>query len=186
MLPTTSALSIVSDNPEVAPFDGRIATLRGAHAAPTSRGPWRIAESFMGLVAATLLTVSFISAASTNARITRMQSHGIHVEVTVTNCVGQIGGSGSNNAGYVCQGTYRARNTQYHETIGSMTTFAPFGASVAAVADPAKPSTITLAAALRHSSASDGAYLVPSALSLAFVVGVAVVVRRRRREAAKA
>lgn len=180
-VPTTTALPSVSDAPDVASFDGRVATLRGAHTAAPRTGPWRVVGLIVLLLVALSLVVSFFSAANDNARIARMKSHGIPVMVSVTNCVGQIGGSGSNNAGFVCQGTYRVRGTKYHESIGSMTTFATFGTLVHAVADPAKPSTIVLATALDRSTASDGAYLVPSVLSMMFVAVVVVVVRRRRR-----
>lgn len=170
----------MSDAPDVSSFDGRVATLRGAHTTTPRTGPWRVVGLLALVIVALTLAVSFFSAANDNARIARMKSHGIPVVVSVTNCVGQIGGSGSNNAGFVCQGTYRVHGTKYHGSIGSMTTFASFGTMIHAVADPAKPSTIILATTLDHSTASDSAYLVPSVLSLVFVAVVIVVARRRR------
>ena len=172
----------MSDAPDVASFDERVATLRGAHTVART-GPWRVVGSVVLLIAALAIAINFFSVANDNARIARMKSHGIPVVVTVTNCVGEIGGSGSNNAGFVCQGTYRVRGTQYHESIGSMTTFASFGTTLHAVADPAKPSTIVLATALAKPTASNSAYLVPSVLSLALVAVMVVIVRRRRHSA---
>lgn len=162
-------------------FDRRVATLRGAPTAPPRTGPWRVVGTIFLVVTALTIVVGFASVARDNARVDRMKHHGIAVLVTVTNCVGEIGGSGSTNAGFVCQGSYSLRGTHYHETIGSMTTLAYYGTKVHAVADPAKPSTIVLGSALRTSSASAKAFVAPGLLGVVWLALVTALVRRQRR-----
>src|SRR5665213_2650707 len=86
--------------------DDHVASLRGATAVSVGRRAKLVAGS-LGLVAlAAVLVVSFLSVTNDNARIDRMKANGIPVTVTVTNCRGNIGGSGSNSAGFTCRGDY--------------------------------------------------------------------------------
>jgi hypothetical protein len=100
--------------------------------------------------------------------------------VTVTNCVGDIGGSGSNASGYTCHGTYRVAGRRYAQIIGSKSTLSPEGSKVKGIADPLRPSTIELASAVARSSSSNSVYVVPSAMALLFVALTYLFVRRFR------
>ena len=155
-------------------------SLRGPTARNINGRVWFITGALLLAVFAALVCVSFISATNDNARIDRMKNHGISVEVTVTSCVGNIGGSGSNAAGYTCHGSYRVHGRRYQEVIGSDTSPSSAGTKVRALADPARPSTIDLASAIRASSASLSVYVVPSLLALCFVVLMLLYIRRRR------
>jgi hypothetical protein len=126
------------------------------------------------------IVVSFVSAANDNSRIDRLKNHGVPVVVTITNCVGNIGGSGSNAAGYSCHGTYRVDDTRYQEIIGSKTTFSAAGTTVHGVADPAHPGTVELASAVASSTSSPSAFVVPSLLALLLIIVVLLVLRRHR------
>jgi hypothetical protein len=138
--------------------DVSVTSLRGADAVRIGRRFWLVAGALVLLIVATVLVVSFVSAANDNARVTRMKNHGIPVVVTVSDCIGNLGGSGSNASSYTCTGVYVARATTYHEVIGAMTAFDAPGAHVRAVADPSRPSTVELASAVASSKASNGAY----------------------------
>lgn len=140
--------------------------LRGAEAQHISCKFWLIAGTVLCAILVAIVIVSFISAATDNARIERLKFHGVSVTVTVIDCVGNIGGSGSNAAGYTCRGTYRVDGVHYREIIGSKTTLSPPGSTVRGVADPARPSTVELASAVTSSSTSESAYIVPSLLTL--------------------
>jgi hypothetical protein len=94
--------------------------------------------------------------------------------------VGNIGGSGSNAAGYTCHGSYRVDGVRYVEIIGSKTTQSPAGTEVRAVADPNRPSTVELASAVARSTSSSSVYVVPSILALVFVVLALALLRRQR------
>ena len=145
---------------------------------------WKITVALIAVLAV-VVTVSFISAVNDNARIDRLKSHGVSVIVTVTNCVGNIGGSGSNAAGYTCRGEYHVHGVAYHEVIGSKATLSAPGRKVRGVADPARLSTVELASAVASSSASPSVYVVPSLLTLLFAVSVFLVLRRRRTSRAR-
>jgi hypothetical protein len=158
-----------------------VTSLRGAEAQRLGRRFWLVAGTLVFAALAVSIVVSFVSAANDNARIDRLKSHGVDVVVTVTNCVGNVGGSGSNAAGYTCQGAYRVDGVAYHEVIGAKTTLSPAGSKVRGVADPARPSTVELASAVATSTASSSAYVVPSLLLLLFVALSVVSLRRWRR-----
>jgi uncharacterized protein (TIGR03382 family) len=155
------------------------AVLRGAEARPIGRKFWLVAGTILCAALAVIVVVSFVSAINGSARINRLRTHGVPVTVTVTNCDGNIGGSGSNAAGYTCRGTYRIHGVRYQEIIGSKATFSAPGSTVRAVADPDRPSTIELSSAVASSSPSPWAYGVPSILAL-LLAALAVVLFRRR------
>jgi hypothetical protein len=158
-----------------------VSTLRGPTARPIGRRFWLVAGAILIAVLTILVAISFVSAVSDNARIDRLRTHGVPVVVTVTNCVGNIGGSGSNGAGYTCRGAYRVGGVTYHEVIGSKTTLSTVGSTVHCVADPSRPSTIELASAVAASSSSPSHYLVPSLLALVTISLAAILLRTRRR-----
>jgi hypothetical protein len=153
--------------------------LRGATAPRIDVRFWRLAGATLLAVFAVIVIVSFLSASNDNSRIERMKNHGISVAVTVTNCAGNIGGSGSNAAGYTCQGSYQVDGVRYVETIGSMTTMAIAGTKVRAVADPQRPSTVELAATVVRSSPSSSVYVVPSLMALLAIVLSLLFIRRQ-------
>jgi hypothetical protein len=142
---------------------------------------WLYAGALALLIFAIVVVVSFLSAANDNARIERMKAHGISVAVTVTNCTGNLGGSGSNGAGFTCEGSYSTGGTTFHEVIGSMILFASPGAIVHAVADPSQPSSVVLASAIKSSVASSRAYLSPGLLTLVLIAFALVFLKVARR-----
>jgi hypothetical protein len=155
-----------------------VVSLRGPAAQSIGRRFWTSAAAVLLALLAVIVVVTFVSAVNDNARIDRLKTHGEAVIVTVTNCVGNLGGSGSNAADYTCQGTYRLNGTRYQETIGSKTSFSSPGDKIRAVADPARPSTIEVATAVATSSSSASVYVVPSLLAV-LLVGLALVYVRR-------
>lgn len=146
-----------------------VVSLRGPAAQSIGRRFWTSAAAVLLALLATVVVVTFVSAVNDNARISRLKTHGEAVVVTVTSCVGNLGGSGSNAANYTCEGTYRIGGARYQETIGSKTSFSSPGDLIRAVADPARPSTIEVASAVATSSSSSSAYVVPGLLALMFV-----------------
>jgi hypothetical protein len=170
-----------SEATEQGPVERGATSLRGATGATIGRRFWLVAASVSLLVFAAFVVVSFLSAANDNARIDRLQSHGIAVSVTVTNCIGNIGGSGSNVSGYTCRGDYSLGGTTYNEIIGSMSTLAVSGAKIRGVVDPSHHGTVELLAAVRRSSASSVRYVVPGLLSVVLIALVLALLRIVRR-----
>jgi len=170
--------SMESPRPSV---DDRVTSLRGPATVRIDRRLW-LYLGFLGLlVLAVVLVVSFLSTTNDNARIDRMKAHGLTVAVTVIDCIGNIGGSGSTSAGYTCHGDYTVGDTRYHELIGSMSTFSPPGTVVRGIVDPSRHSTVVLASAIRTSVASPRAYVPSGLLTIALISLTLVLMRAARR-----
>jgi heme/copper-type cytochrome/quinol oxidase subunit 2 len=170
--------------------EGNLTVIVDSSTPPALRGPdarhisdrfWIVTAAVLLVVFAIIIVVSFISAFNDNARVDRMKNHGIPVLVTVTSCVGNIGGSGSNAAGYTCRGSYRVDGVRYVEVIGSKSTQSNAGAKVHGVVDPSRRSTVELTSAVRASTSSLSVYVVPSLLAVLFVIAAIALGRRRRR-----
>jgi hypothetical protein len=155
-----------------------VVSLRGPEVRNMGRRFWITTSAIILAVLASIVVVSFVSASNDNARIDRLKTHGVSVIVTVTNCVGNIGGSGSNAAGYTCHGEYQVDGVRYREIIGSKTSFSATGSTVRGVADPAQLSRVEIASAVTTSSSSPTVYVVPSLLALIFVALALVLLRR--------
>lgn len=160
------------------PQSSERASLRGPEAQRIGGRFWFATGAILLIAFAMAITVSFISAAHDNSRIERLKTEGVPVVVTVTNCVGNIGGSGSNASGYTCRGAYRVKGVSYQETIGSKSTLSSVGSTVSGIADPERPSTVELASAVARSSPSPSAYVVASVLALLFVALTLLFLRR--------
>jgi hypothetical protein len=169
-------------NTEVPSPDDRATSLRGPAPVSVGRRFWLLAGVFGLVVFAVVLVVSFLSVSNDNARIDRLKTHGIPVTITVTSCIGNIGGSGSNSAGYTCRGDYTVNGATYREIIGSMATFSATGTTVRGVVDPSHHGTVVLSSALRNSSASPSRYVAPGLLGIA-LVALTLALRRVARRA---
>ena len=162
------------------PQSSERSSLRGPEAQRIGGRFWFGTGAILLIVFAVAITVSFISAAHDNSRIERLKTNGVPVVVTVTSCVGNIGGSGSNASGYTCRGAYRVKGVSYQEIIGSKSTLSSVGSTVQGIADPERPSTIELASAVARSSTSPSAYVVASVLAILFVALTLLFLRRLR------
>lgn len=172
-------------NPEVQPRVSAAATssLRGPAVAGVGRQFWLVVSALGLVIFAVVLVVSFVSTANDNARISRLKLHGIPVAVSVTECFGNLGGSGSNAADYTCHGSYRVAGVRYEELIGSMTSFSRPGTIVRGVVDPSRHDAVVLATAVSSSSTSSGTFVIESFLSLVFLLLTWLFVRVARRTA---
>ena len=88
-----------------------VGTLRGAGSADVTR----VGRVVLALVLVTLVVVGavlLVAGYRKNTQIEDLRAHGVPVRVTVRHCLGLMGGSGSNTAGYECTGTYRTSGTQ--------------------------------------------------------------------------
>ena len=165
---------------ETAWQEPHVIALRGPTPASIGRNSWLIAGVLGLVVLAAFIVVSFISAINANSAIERMKTHGVPVAVTVGDCIGNIGGSGSNSAGFTCRGSYEVAGVAFHEVIGSMSTFSKSGTIVSGVADPNRHSTVELATAVRETSPSATAY-IPSVVLAALLGALILLLRRRAR-----
>jgi len=166
------------------PPDQALSRLRGAGVDVDVRRAGRVVIGLCLIALAGLVIGLYVAGAHKNAQISGLRQHGVAVEVKVTGCLGLLGGSGSNVAGYACAGTFALDGHRYREDLPGTDLRAP-GSLVKAVAVPGDPPLLSTARDVATQRASAGVYLVPSILLVveAVLVG-ALVIRRRRVRAA--
>lgn len=127
----------------------------------------------LGSVAVTLLVAAF----EKNAQINELRFHGVQVEMTVTRCLGLLGGSGSNAAGYACRGTYTFGRRRFEKAIPGDLLRAP-GSKIVAVIVPTDPALVSTEAAVRAERASADVFIVPAISLVLFVLASGLLVLR--------
>jgi hypothetical protein len=144
--------------------DGPVGTLRGAGVDVDAR------------------TVATVAGARKNSQIDELRSRGIPVSVTVTTCLGLLGGSGSNPAGYSCQGTFVLDGRRVTDPVPGLAEHAP-GDVLHLVTVASDPGLVATPSVLATEHASADVYLAPAVLVVvAAAVGAGWVwVRRRAR-----
>ncbi len=161
-----------------------MASLRGAGVGTIDgRRVARVALGAVGVAAAVLTVILFVAGADKNAQITSLRTRGVPVEVTVTSCMGLLGGSGSNAAGYACQGTYVVGGHRYRQAIPGDVLRRP-GSTVRGVTVPDDPELLSTARDVAGEHASWRVFIAPTVLALVLVAGgAALAVGRLRRRA---
>jgi hypothetical protein len=162
--------------------DGRVGTLRGAGVQIDGR---RVARVLVGLALVTLavLVIVFtIVGVHQNQQDDRLHDDGVPVTFTVSGCLGLLGGSGSNAAGYACHGSYTLDGRRYDERLPGNDFHRP-GSVVPAVAVPGEQALVSPAAMVRTEHSSAGVFVVPAILLviLLLLVGLLLLLRRRTR-----
>ena len=187
---TTSPVPAAGNGEPPRPADGvgepadRIGQLRGAGVQVDAR---RVGQVALGIVLATLavLAVVFtVVGVHTNQQDDRLHHDGVPVTFTVTGCLGLLGGSGSNAAGYSCHGTYTLDGHRYSEQLPGNSFHRP-GSTVAAIAVPGDPALVSPASIVATEHSSAGVFVLPAILAgiLLLLVALLLVLRRRRRRA---
>ena len=161
-----------------------LTTLRGAGVNYDAR---KVARVVVGLCLATLaFLVVFLTVAGVhkNNQINRLHHDGVPVTVTVTHCLGLMGGSGSNAAGYSCSGSFTIHGARYTESLPG-TTFHAIGSTVAATVVPNDPALVSPDNVLKPEHSSLSVFLLPLILLvvLALLVVLTVHLQRRNRNA---
>jgi cobalamin biosynthesis Mg chelatase CobN len=146
----------------------------------------RVKQVVVGLVLVTLAVLTvvfFIAGANKNAQQTSLSRHGVPVQVTVTNCIGEMGGSGSTPAGYACTGSYTVDGKQYVEAIPGNTAY-DRGSTVQGLTVPGNPTLLSTASVVRAQPASWTVFIVPIVLLVVLLALVGLLwfgYRRRHR-----
>jgi hypothetical protein len=144
----------------------------------------RVARGLLGaciVAVAAVTAVLFAAGVHRNAQITSLRQQGVPIEVTVTKCLGVLGGSGSNAAGYSCRGTFVLNGKRYTHTIPGDTLLAP-GTTVRLVTVESAPGLIATINQAKSDRASWGVFILPTVLLVVLAVLVAAIVVRRRRD----
>lgn len=144
--------------------------------------PRRVLQVIAAVVLGTLLVlvaVFTMAGLNSNNQIDALRNRGVPVTVSVTGCLGLLGGSGSNAAGYSCHGTYTLDGHRYVEPLPG-TTFHRPGSTIPSVAVPGDPALVSPISIVdsQHSSAS--VFILPAVLAGVFLVLVCAIVWRTR------
>jgi hypothetical protein len=129
---------------------------------------------------AVLAVVLFVAGIHKNAQINQLRQHGVDVTVTVSGCLGLLGGSGSNPAGYACRGTFTLDGHRYSESIPGNTLHPP-GTKVSAVAVPGDPPLLDTHRAVATERPSSSVFVVPTIVTVVLVLLLVALLFRRRR-----
>ncbi len=143
----------------------------------------RVARGLTGasvVALAALIVALFVAGAHKNAQITNLRRHGIPIEVTVSSCLGALGGSGSNAAGYRCTGTFVLNGKRYRHTIPGGALLSP-GTKVQMVTVESDPGLIATVHQAQSEHTSWGPFVLPTVLLLVLTTLVAAVAVRSMR-----
>ncbi len=157
-----------------------VATLRGPDVEVDVRRAARVAVGLVLVALAVLAGVLFVAGYQKNSQIDRLRAQGVPVELTVTGCLGLMGGSGSNQAGFDCRGTYTVAGHQYTEDIPGNTLHAP-GTTVRGLIVPGDPALFSTPATVEAEHAAWTVYLVPAILLGVLLALIVLIVARARR-----
>jgi hypothetical protein len=146
----------------------------------------RAARVFVGgsLIALAVVTgILFAAGVGKNTQINLLHQHGVPVTVTVSGCIGLMGGSGSNLAGYSCHGTFLLDGHRHSDAIPGDTLLRP-GSTVRGVSVSSDPGLLSTVGALATQHSSSRVFLLPTILLIVLVVlGLGVFRAWRHRSA---
>lgn len=120
-----------------------------------------------------------MTGAHQNAQITALKTDGVQVVETVSSCLGQLGGSGSNAAGYSCTGTLTLHGRLYHDPVPGNSLYAP-GTKIRIVVDSADPGLVSSVSSVKNEDASPDVFILPSTL-LAVLLAIGALIGLRFR-----
>ena len=158
--------------------------LRGAGVQVDAR---RVARVVLAIVVVTLLVLSvvfFAGALRKNNQISALRARGVTVTAQITGCRGLLGGSGSNQAGYSCKGTYKfhAQDPKSYTVTIPGNELRRQGSTVAVVTLRDDPQLVETADRLATEHASFGAF-VPSIVLFLGVLALGGLAARSWRRA---
>jgi hypothetical protein len=159
----------------------RVGQLRGAGVSVDARRVGQVAVGIVLVTLAVLAVVFTVVGIHTNQQDDRLHDDGVPVTFTVTGCLGLLGGSGSNAAGYACRGTYSIDGKHYAGVQLPGASFHRPGSTVAAIAVPGDPALVSPASIVATEHSSTGAFVLPAVLAGILLVLVALLLWRRAR-----
>lgn len=161
-----------------------VTTLRGTKVQVDTRRVGRLAIAIFLAALTFVAIVLYVVGFQKNSQISILSRHGVAVEVTVSRCLGQLGGSGSNPVGYDCTGTYLFGGRRYTESIPGNALLPP-GRTLRGVISPGDPALFSTPRVLATEHPSWRVFIVPTAILMVpvLLVGAFVLGKRRKRAA---
>ncbi len=169
------------------PPEGPLTTLRGAGVDVDIRRVGQVVIGISLVGVAVLAVILLVAGFDKNAQVTSLRQNGVPVEIKVSGCMGLLGGSGSNAAGYDCRGTFTLDSRTYSENLPGNTLEIP-GTILRGIAVPGDPALVSTPSQVASEHPSWTVFTIPVILLvfLAVILGVLFVRRRRVRGAPRA
>jgi hypothetical protein len=136
----------------------------------------------LGLIVATLVVLVVlltVAGVHSNTQTDTLHARGVPVTVTVTGCLGLLGGSGSNAAGYSCHGTYVLGGHRYTESLPGTSLHRP-GSTIPSLAVPGDPALVSPDSVIASQHSSAGVFVVPAVLTGILLMPLGVLAWRHR------
>ena len=162
------------------PPDQPLTILRGAGVDVDPRRAGQLVMAACLVVVVVVAVILLVAGVEKNSQANSLTNHGVTVDIKVTGCLGLLGGSGSNGAGYACKGTYTYRGRHYAEDIPGNAVHSP-GSIVPGVIAPDDPGLVSTPAEVADQPASWNVYVAPAVLLVVFVVILTILILMRRR-----
>jgi hypothetical protein len=173
------AAGVTAERPEpLARGEQPVTTLRGAHVDVDIR---RTGQVVLGVCLAALVVAAailLVAGIHSNGQINQLRQRGVPVSVTVTGCLGLMGGTGAQSAGYSCTGTYALEGARYRQAIPGLA-FHATGTRLQGVAVPGDPKLFSTPDQVATQHSTWRVFVIPGLL-LAIVIAVSALVVRRR------
>jgi hypothetical protein len=162
-----------------------LSTLRGAGVNYDARKVGRFVVGLVLVVLVFLVVLFTVAGVHKNSQINELHHNGVPVTVTVSHCFGLMGGSGSNAAGYSCNGTFTVHGRSYTEQLPG-TAFHAVGSTLPAIVVPSDPALVSPVSVVRDQHTSSRVFVLPAVLLVVLVLLVGLIVLLRRRRQARA
>jgi hypothetical protein len=140
----------------------------------------RVVLGLLLVALAVSVVIFFVAGVHKNSQITQLRQNGVPVQITVSGCLGLLGGSGSNQAGYACRGSFTVDGHRHNEPIPGNTLYPP-GTTLRAVTVPGDPALVTTARILATEQTSSKVYILPAVLLVLLILLVGTLLLRRRQ-----
>lgn len=164
--------------------DGPLTTLRGAGVDVNVRRVGQVVIGICFVGVAVLAVIQLVAGFQKNAQISSLRNNGVPVQIRVSGCMGLLGGSGSNAAGYDCRGTFTLDGRSYTENLPGNTLLTP-GTTLRGVSVPGDPALVSTPSIVAGEHPSWTVFAIPVILLvlLAAILGALFVRRRGARGA---
>ena len=168
--------------PDREPTDRPVTRLRGATVDVDPRRAKQLVLVVCLVALAVVAVILLIAGVQKNDQADNLQQHGVEVNVTVDGCLGLLGGSGSNGAGFACKGTYTFDGRQYRQSIPGNAQRIP-GSVIRGVIVADDPTLLSTPALVAESPSSSTVFIAPAILFAVLVLALVVlaVARHHRR-----
>jgi hypothetical protein len=175
----TAELDVATATGRIDPSLEPVMRLRGAGVEVDVPRARRVFVGACLVALAATVALLFSGAVDKNAQITSLRQRGVPVNITVAGCLGMVGGSGSQLAGYSCKGTFALGGRHYSDDIPGNTFLRP-GATIRGITVRSDPGLLTTPSILATEHPSWRVFILPTILLVLLVLMAGWAFRRWR------